>query len=205
MLTSFRDMNLQGMNQYRYVNAVYQNPAVGLAMTRALARKAAERGGASLVEIHEITQRAVQRMSNARYAEDMVAYTSTMIYELTEAVRCSRAATAGASAPVRRVLETIALNYSQTLSLAQLAEKACLSESYLTKAFKKEVGVSVFQYLAQFRCREAAELLRGTELPIQDVSSYVGYDDNNYFVKVFKKQYGMTPSEYRASLLSVRR
>ena len=199
VLAAFRDMNLQGMKQERYVNAVYQNPAIGLAMLRALARKAAERGGASLVEIHEITQRTVQRMSTSAHAADLVAYTTTMVYELTDAVKRSKTAFSGVSSPVRKVVEYIHMNYSQELSLSLLAEKAALSESYLTKAFKREMGVSVFQYIAQLRCREAAELLRGGDIPIQDISSYVGYDDNNYFVKVFRKHYGMTPSEYRAS------
>jgi len=42
-------------------------------------------------------------------------------------------------------------------------------------------------------------MLRETNLPVQEISSYVGYTDNNYFVKVFKKVMGKTPSDYRAS------
>ena len=42
-------------------------------------------------------------------------------------------------------------------------------------------------------------MLRDSSYPISEISSYVGYIDNNYFVKVFKKQYGMTPTEYRSS------
>ena len=57
------------------------------------------------------------------------------------------------------------------------------------------------QFIAELRCRQAAEMLRETNLPIQEISSYVGYTDNNYFVKVFKKVMGNTPSEYRTSAM----
>ena len=53
------------------------------------------------------------------------------------------------------------------------------------------------QYIASMRCKKAANLLKKTNLPIQEISSYVGYSDNNYFVKVFKKNYDMTPTEFR--------
>ena len=57
--------------------------------------------------------------------------------------------------------------------------------------------MTITQFISQLRCTQAAELLAENRLSIQEISAYVGYIDNNYFVKVFKKQYGMTPSEYR--------
>jgi YesN/AraC family two-component response regulator len=63
--------------------------------------------------------------------------------------------------------------------------------------FKKETGWTMTEYIALMRCKKAARLLKKTDLPVQEISSYVGYSDNNYFVKVFKKIYDLTPSEYR--------
>lgn len=198
VMTALHNMSLQGMGKARYVSAIYQDPQIGNAMLRALTRKAAERGGASLVEIHEITQRGVQKMVSARSNAELGSSNVRMIYELTDAVRRSRETVGLYTKPVRRVVEYIRLNYSQELSLGALAEIAGLSESYLTRTFKKEVGQTVFQYAAQLRCRKAADMLRSTDVVIAQIGSYVGYEDNNYFVKVFKKQYGVTPSEYRA-------
>ena len=90
------------------------------------------------------------------------------------------------------------LNFSQKITLAQLAQKVNLSEVYLSKTFKKEVGMTISQYISHLRCARAAEMLRESDASIQEISNYVGYPDNNYFVKVFKAQYGVTPSEYRA-------
>ena len=57
-------------------------------------------------------------------------------------------------------------------------------------------------YIAKKRCEKAALMLKETALQIQEISAYVGYPDNNYFIKVFKKMYNTTPSEYRKSMLN---
>lgn len=67
----------------------------------------------------------------------------------------------------------------------------------LSKKFKKETGLTFGSYIAKKRCEKAALLLKETALQVQEISNYVGYPDNNYFIKVFKKMYNMTPSEYR--------
>lgn len=94
-------------------------------------------------------------------------------------------------------MEYLTLNYSQEIKFLALAELAGLSVSFFPKQFKAETKATVFQHIAHLRCTHAAELLRSTDSPIQDISGFVGYPDNNYFVKVFRKEYGMTPSEYR--------
>ena len=80
----------------------------------------------------------------------------------------------------------------------QLAEQVRLSPSHLSHLFSKEVGMSVSQYVAALRCEEAASLLKTSDAPVSEISAYVGYLDQNYFVKVFKKHYNKTPSEFRA-------
>ena len=99
---------------------------------------------------------------------------------------------------IRKAVNTLRHNYSQNLSLNQLAEQVNMSPSHLSRTFSKEVGMSISQYVAALRCEEAASMLKNGDASIQEISAYVGYLDNNYFVKVFKRQYGMTPSEYRA-------
>lgn len=73
-----------------------------------------------------------------------------------------------------------------------------VSESHPFRTFKKETGMTVTQYIARLRCQNAAELLRNGDDSIQEIAAFVGYLDGNYFVKVFKKWFGVTPSEYRA-------
>ena len=69
---------------------------------------------------------------------------------------------------------------------------------YLSRLFKKEMGITLTAYIADLRTKKAAELLKTSMLSVAEIAMYVGYPDSNYFVKVFKKRYGMTPSAYRS-------
>ena len=175
---------------------VYQSP---ISILRALARKAAEQSGLSIVTIDQITQKSVQRLSGIDDINKQRQYCYEMLIELTTAVRDHLINTSGYSPAIVKVVEYLSLNYTQNISMDILCQISDYSSSHLTKIFKHETGRTITQYIADLRCRQAAEMLRETNLPVQEISSYVGYTDNNYFVKVFKKVMGNTPSEYRAS------
>lgn len=183
--------------QSQYANMIYYDPNIGLAMLRALVRKAAERGGASVVEIDEITQHAVQKMVAANGQPGQVEAMQEMILKLTEAVQQYRTKQSHYSIPIQKIMEYLRMNYSQKITLEQIAHRVGYSAPYISKVFKEEAGQTITDYIQQLRCMQAAEMLRKSNTPISDISFYVGYEDNNYFVKCFKKQYGMTPSEYR--------
>ncbi len=178
-----------------YLSPVYQSP---LSILRALARKAAERSGLSIITIDQITQKSVQRLSGTDNVKKQTQYCYEMLVELTTAVRDHLANTDGCSPAIVKVVEYLSLNYTQNISMDALCRISDYSPSHLARIFKQETGRTMTQYIANLRCRQAAEMLRETNLPIQEISSYVGYTDNNYFVKVFKKMMKMTPSEYRA-------
>lgn len=174
---------------------VYQSP---ISILRALARKAAEQSGLSIITIDQITQKSVQRLSGTDDIEKQGQYCYEMLIELTTAVRNHLINTSGYSSAIVKVVEYLSLNYTQNINMDILCQISDYSSSHLAKIFKHETGQTITQYIANLRCRQAAEMLRETNLPVQEISSYVGYTDNNYFVKVFKKVMGNTPSEYRA-------
>jgi AraC-like DNA-binding protein len=120
-----------------------------------------------------------------------------MIVELTKAVHNHKLSLDKYSPSIQKVLEYINLHLGDHISNEDLSANANMSISHLAKVFKKETGVTMTEYIALLRCKKAANLLKKTNLPIQEISSYVGYSDNNYFVKVFKKNYDMTPTEFR--------
>lgn len=182
----------------RYVRATYEDPSIGFSTIRALARKAAERGGASVIEIDEITQRAVQKMKKAASMESQYDLPNEMTMELTEAVCRAQLRYGNVSAPVRRMLEYINLNFSQSIKTNTLANLVMLSADYAARLFHQEVGMRISEYIASLRCDEAALLLKESNWSVQEISGYVGYQDNNYFVKVFKAHYSFTPTAFRA-------
>ena len=99
------------------------------------------------------------------------------------------------------VIDHIRKNYcSSSLSLKELAEAAHSTPAYVSSLFKKEIGVSVTEYITSSRMKLAAKLLlQNPDLNLVSVSEQVGYEDPYYFSRCFKKQYGVPPSKYRTT------
>ena len=85
------------------------------------------------------------------------------------------------------------------LSADLLAGVLNVSPAYFSTLFKKETGLGFVAYLTKLRLEKALEYLNTTDDKTYLISERVGYLDPNYFSYVFKKQYGMSPSKYRAS------
>ncbi|MEG1593397.1 MAG: helix-turn-helix transcriptional regulator, partial [Oscillibacter sp.] len=83
------------------------------------------------------------------------------------------------------------------LSVEQLCGHLHISQSYFYTIFKHETGMSCVQYLTDLRMEKAVELLRTTDDKTYLVAEAVGYDEANYFSYVFKKKFGVSPSQYR--------
>ncbi len=178
-------------------NSSYINPSVSFAILRTLARKAAERSGLSVITIDEITNKYAQLSDAASTLEKQVECSKNMILELTSAVRNHQLNYAHYPKPVVQTMEYIISHLSEDLRLSDLADNVTLSVTGLCKLFKAETGMTLNEYLTTQRCKKAADLLSQTDFQIQEIGSHVGYNDNNYFVKVFKKVYNCTPSQYR--------
>ncbi|WP_054027581.1 response regulator transcription factor [Bacillus sp. FJAT-28004] len=86
------------------------------------------------------------------------------------------------------------------LSLSEVAKTAHLTAHYFGQIFKSESGQLFNSYLTQVRMEKACELLKHSGLKIYEICEKVGYVDPKYFSKVFQKQFGMTPNEYRQKM-----
>lgn len=176
----------------------YYTSGSNIAILRALSRKAAEESGLSVITIDTITQKYVQLSSANLSFDEQTKLMNKMIMELTNAVRAHRLSIGNYSPSIQKLIEYIELHLSKEITLEQLSDTVNLSVSRLSAIFKKETGDTIMNYIAKQRCKKAANLLKETNYPISEISSFVGYTDNNYFVKVFKKVYNTTPSEYRS-------
>ncbi len=95
-------------------------------------------------------------------------------------------------------LEYLQANYSRPISLNQIAKEVCVSPNYLSTKLKEETGKTYITHLTECRISHAKELLEKTNLTAKTIGKRVGYPDAIYFTRVFKKQTGMTPAEYRS-------
>ena len=98
---------------------------------------------------------------------------------------------------VRRVCEYIQRRLNQKITLEELAAEAGLKKSYLCTLFKASLGQSIGEYMLEERLRRAEQLLTTTSLRIWEIGERVGIPDPLYFSKVFKRRYGVAPSQFK--------
>ena len=92
---------------------------------------------------------------------------------------------------------------AEDVSLSVLAEEFHLSAQYISQLFKSEIGVNFLAYLTNIRMEQAKKLLLSSSLSVAEVSEQSGYADYRVFTKVFKKNEGITPSQYRRDFLEL--
>ncbi|MFV0412961.1 MAG: AraC family transcriptional regulator [Oscillospiraceae bacterium] len=97
---------------------------------------------------------------------------------------------------VVNAIKYIQFNYSRDISVDDIAKAVGVSRSHLYRVFIANVGQSPVEYLTQFRIGEACALLENTSLSVAEVAYSVGFFDQFYFSRVFKKEKGMPPSRY---------
>lgn len=98
---------------------------------------------------------------------------------------------------VRKIQEHILYNYRRNISIEELAVLAGVTSNYVTVLFKEVLGVTPIQYLHQTRINTAWNLLHSTDMSVREVSEYLGYCDQSYFNRMFKKFMGMAPTHVR--------
>ena len=74
-----------------------------------------------------------------------------------------------------------------------------ISPYYFSKIFKEDTGENFIEYLTNIRIEKAKELLSGSDYSMKEICAMVGYSDPNYFSRTFKKNVGVTPTEYKES------
>ena len=101
---------------------------------------------------------------------------------------------------VLAAIKYIQFNYSHDISVDDIAKAVGVSRSHLYRVFMSNVGQSPIDYLTSYRISEACSLLKNSSLSIAEIAVSVGFFDQFYFSRVFKKVKGVPPSKYLATL-----
>lgn len=97
----------------------------------------------------------------------------------------------------KEIVEYMRNHYQEPISLKWAAQYVHMSESHFSRVFKEETGKCFIQYLNELRLKKAVDLLDTTELPSYLISEMVGYDNPNYFGRIFKKSIGISPTLFK--------
>jgi len=160
-------------------------------------RKAVEQGGVHPLHIHALSERFAIAIERSSSMEALSALQSSM---LTEYCAFSRLrAGKGYSHAVGRAVEYIKLRFTEKVSLDSLSLVAGTSKAHLCRIFRRETGATIIGFLNRHRVEEAKRLLDSGTMSVTDAAVAVGFDDPDYFARVFRRLEGIPPSRYRAA------
>lgn len=163
-----------------------------------LFRKTVQRAEVHPAHIDRLSASLAKQIERAQNLSELSRLTEDMMHKYCLLVQ--NHSLRGYSQTVQRVINFVEFNLYEPLSLKSLSELVNVSASYLSTQFKKETGATLTDFINEKRIRQSILLLNTTDLSIQAIAERVGFSDENYFSRLFKRQIGKPPREYRKTV-----
>lgn len=168
--------------------------ARSLELMTLLSRAAAE-GGADLEEVLELNRRFMKESDYLRTTDELTLWLNkvieryaALVFDLVDVKHKDI---------IYKAINYMKRNFTGKLTLEDTAQHVGFSPTYFSKIFKDEMGVTFNNYLGNLRVERSKILLLSGELSVGDVCAAVGFEDQSYFIKVFRRYTGVTPGKYR--------
>ena len=162
-------------------------------LTTLLSRVAIE-GGAEANNVYQINSKLLP----ALYREQDLDELCLLLQEIAEHFMTAMFYEKDKGNPyIRKALRYISDHYGEHLTITQVADHIQLSNSYFSTLFSQVVGISFREYLCHIRIEASKQLLLSTDYSLADIAIAVGFPDQSYYCKTFKKITGLTPGRYR--------
>lgn len=162
-----------------------------------LLSRAALEGGADVEQIFGLNYKYLNEIHGFRTVEELTYWLSKIMTRFTDLV--FNLADVKHVDVIYRAIDYVKRNYMKKITLEEVASHVYLSPSYFSKIFKEEMKNNFNNYLNHIRIEMSKKLLMDDSIVLVDVSNLVGYEDQSYFSKVFKKMTGVSPGKFRES------
>lgn len=165
-----------------------------ISVLNTICRMAARKGGVHPVYLHEISDKfaiLIERAPNLPYLNKLV---EVMLHDYCDLVR--EFSTRQYSELIKKAVDYIRMNIDSPITLQSIADSIHANPSHLSRKFKQETGQSVTDFINLKRVESAKLYLQSGQKSITEVAFMVGFNDVNYFSRVFKKVTSMTPSQF---------
>ncbi|ARK29793.1 helix-turn-helix transcriptional regulator [Halalkalibacter krulwichiae] len=160
-----------------------------------LLRTAARTSKVSSILIHRISEKYAFEIEQASQLTTLYKLEERMIEEYCDLILSN--SLKKYSTLTQKIIEHLLSSYDKPLNKEELASIYHTHPSHLSRKFKQETSYTLSGYHQMLRLNKAKHLLKNENLSIEDISWVVGYEDSSYFARVFKKETGMTPSQFR--------
>ena len=138
----------------------------------------------------------IQQVDQLHSPEEVNQLHRTMVYDYIERMKEIKQP-ACHSRHVKRAMQFINDHLNESISTERIASELNLNKSYLCTLFKRETGITLGAYIEKKKNELAMDYLMNTMIPLIDISNMLGYSSYSYFIQIFKKQTGLTPSAFR--------
>lgn len=162
-----------------------------------LLSRAALEGGADIEQIFGLNYNYLSQIHSFRNLDDLAYWLSKIMGRFTDLVFDLK--DVKHTDAIYKAIQYIHEHYAEKITLEDVASQVYLSPAYFSKVFRQEVGSTFISYLNQVRIERSKILLQDRTIQLVEIAGLVGYEDQSYFTKVFKKFTGIPPGRYRES------
>lgn len=164
--------------------------------------KAAYRGGLDRGYTLHLQLNAIRSMEEMDSIRDILMLQSKLAMEYTREVAVYHETSADTKL-IRDAIRIIQRNLFEIIRIDDIAKELSVSRGYLSKAFHKEVGQTISDYITKNKIAEAKRQLRSSQRSLSSISDLLKFSSQSHFTKVFKREIGMTPKQYRDSNITL--
>lgn len=163
-----------------------------------LATRAAIEGGVDSETAYTTSDLFIQKIDNAKSANEVAAIGGSVFEQFTQMVEELSTLEKNKYAPaVWQSMEYIRKNLHNPINLDDLAKELNMNAKYISYLFKKQTGKKITDYIAGKRIEESKDLLVNSAYSVAEISTYLSFSSQSYFIKIFSKHEGMTPQKFR--------
>ena len=182
------------------VGVLSRNPVTNLkyhfVITTAMITRLCKQKGMELEQAYQLSDFYILKMDNCNSIDVISKLHKSMAIDYTEKMLFLKKSSV-ISKSITLCIDYIYSHINSRITIEELAEHVCLSPSYLSRLFKKELGVPVSEYIIKKKIEKAQNLLRYSDSSIIDIANYLSFSSQSHFIQVFKNTVGLTPKKYR--------
>ena len=173
-----------------------RNMRYHLIITIAMITRFCIEGGMQAEAAYTLSDIYIQQLDKCTEIEEINTLHQEVVYDFTERMSKIRK-NVGLSRVVIKTSEYVYNHLNEKISLDNICSEFKINKSYLCELFKKETGITIFQYAMKLKIEAAEKMLVYTDYSPSDISNYFAFASHSHFINIFKKHTGITPNEYR--------